>query len=69
MEKMLKSAQESRDEYSRKYYDKVNDQKIDKMMLRRMSLQLKKLDPTFDYLTLEKDCMKTLGIDYAKDYL
>lgn len=64
IEGMLASVREERDGYYKKYYDIVKDQKVDKMMLRRMGRLLKKLDPGFDYLSLENECMHDLGIKY-----
>ncbi len=62
IEGMLASVREERDEYYQKYYDIVKDQKVDKMMLRRMGRLLKQLNPDFDYFVLETECMKDLGI-------
>lgn len=52
-----------RDEYQSLYLNFSNNQKVDKMMLRRMRKKLKELDPDFDYISLEQECCKILGIE------
>lgn len=51
-----------RDEYQSLYLNFSNNQKVDKMMLRRMGKKLKELDPDFDYISLEQECCKILCI-------
>lgn len=51
-----------RDEYQSLYLNFSNNQKVDKMMLRRMRKKLKELDPDFDYISLEQECCNILGI-------
>ena len=57
-----KVASSERNEYQSLYYKLCSDQKVDKMMLRRMGKKLKELDPDFDYISLEQECCKILGI-------
>ena len=55
-------ASQERNEYQSLYYKLCSDQKVDKMMLRRMGKKLKELDPDFDYISLEQECCNILGI-------
>ena len=57
-----KVASSERNEYQSLYYKLCSDQKVDKMMLRRMGKKLKELDPDFDYISLEQECCNILGI-------
>ena len=57
-----KVASSERNEYQSLYYKLCSDQKVDKMMLRRMGKKLKEMDPDFDYISLEQECCNILGI-------
>ena len=53
---------QERDDYSKKYFDVVRDQNIDRLIIRRLRAKLQEKDPSFDYQALERECEKTYGI-------